>query len=170
MSTPIIAAIRHLAQQKESRLATAKESLVHTAQELAHLASIYGVARVSYSFLARKCRCSRRTVMRHIQALIDREIIKKSVLWTKVNFCDVNTYTFRLTWETRPAALPSDKRCPKLPPPRQTSEKCGSIGEEIHTLEKGLGFCTPGSDAHTTTQAKLAHLRTLLAPQEEGAR
>ena len=37
MATPIIAALR---QRQDLR-----ESLLHTAQELAHLASIYGVAR-----------------------------------------------------------------------------------------------------------------------------
>ena len=63
MATPLIAAIR---QRRDL-----KESLTHTAQELAHLASIYGVVRVSYSYLAEKCHCSRRTVIRHIQRLID---------------------------------------------------------------------------------------------------
>ena len=61
MASPIITALRHRRDLKES--------LLHTAQELAHLASIYGVARVSYSYLALKCHCSRRTVLRHIQRL-----------------------------------------------------------------------------------------------------
>ena len=58
-----------------------KESLLHTAQELAHRASIYGVVRVSYSYLALKCHCSRRTVIRHIQRLIDAKVLKKAVIW-----------------------------------------------------------------------------------------
>ena len=44
LSAPIIAALR------QHRKLT--ESLLHTAQELAHRASLYGVVRVSYSSLA----------------------------------------------------------------------------------------------------------------------
>ena len=58
MASPILAALR----QRHDL----KESLLHTAQELAHLASIYGVVRVSYTYLALKCHCSRRPVIRHI--------------------------------------------------------------------------------------------------------
>ena len=94
MSAPIIAALR---QQRQL-----KESLLHTAQEIAHRASIYGVVRVSYSYLALKCHCSRRTVIRHIQRLIDAGIIRKSVLWIRGNYCEVNTYAFLLPWEKRP--------------------------------------------------------------------
>ena len=85
MASPIIAAIR---QRRDL-----KESLAHTAQELAQRASIYGVAKVSYNYLAVKCHCSRRTVMRHIGRLIAAKIIKKTVLWLKGNYCEVNTYT-----------------------------------------------------------------------------
>ena len=88
MASPIIAAIR---QRRDL-----KESLTHTAQELAHLASIYGVVRVSYRYLALKCRCSRRTVIRHIQRLIDLRLLRKTVLWIRGNFCEVNTYTLSL--------------------------------------------------------------------------
>jgi hypothetical protein len=49
MAAPIIAALRHRNDLKES--------VLHTAQELAHRASIYGVARVSLSYLALKCHC-----------------------------------------------------------------------------------------------------------------
>src|SRR5215468_8493527 len=98
MSTPIIAALR---QQRQL-----KESLLHTAQELAHRASIYGVVRVSYSYLALKCHCSRRTIIRHIQRLIDLKLIQKSVIWIKGHFCEVNTYTFVLAWEKRAPIRP----------------------------------------------------------------
>jgi hypothetical protein len=84
MATPIIAALRTRADLKES--------LLHTAQELAHLASIY-------AFLAQKCHCSRRTVIRHIQRLLDLGIIRKTVLWIRGNFCEINRYAFRIAWE-----------------------------------------------------------------------
>ena len=92
MATPIIAALR----QRQDL----KESLLHTAQELAHRASLYGVVRVSYSYLALKCHCSRRTVIRHIQRLLDAGILRKTVLWIRGNFCEINTYTFRIAWDT----------------------------------------------------------------------
>ena len=44
MAKPIIAALR---QRRDL-----KESVLHTATELAHRASIYGVVRVSYSYLS----------------------------------------------------------------------------------------------------------------------
>ena len=91
MATPIIAALR----QRQDL----KESLLHTAQELAHLASIYGVVKVSYAYLALTCRCSRRTVLRHIQRLVDAKIIRKAVVWIRGNFCEINTYTFRIAWD-----------------------------------------------------------------------
>src|SRR6516162_4769441 len=122
MSSPIIAALR---QQRQL-----KESLLHTAQELAHRASIYGVVRVSYSYLAEKCHCSRRTVIRHIQRLIDAGILRKSVLWIRGNYCEVNTYAFLLAWEKRPATGGSDKTVSKFPPRTEEREKAGSLEEK----------------------------------------
>src|SRR5262249_25883809 len=119
MSSPIIAAIR---QQRQL-----KESLLHTTQELAHRASIYGVVRVSYSYLALKCHCSRRTVIRHIQRLIDAGIIRKSVLWIRGNYCEVNTYAFLLPWEKRTPRQGSDKTASKFPPRIEGKEKYGSL-------------------------------------------
>src|SRR4029434_9121293 len=107
MATPLIDAIR----QRQDL----KESLTHTAQELAHLASIYGVVRVSYSYLAVKCRCSRRTVIRHIQQLLDLRILRKTVLWIRGNFCETSTYTFRIAWDTWGRRGGSDKTARKLP-------------------------------------------------------
>src|SRR4029453_10078770 len=121
MASPIIAAIR---QRRDL-----KESLTHTAQELAHLASIYGIIRVSYTELARKCRCSRRTVMRHIQRLEDLRIIRKTVLWIRGNFCEINTYAFLLTWDKSRPKRDSDKTSSTLPP--QEREKNSSIREEL---------------------------------------
>jgi DNA-binding Lrp family transcriptional regulator len=159
MSAPIIEALRKLSQLKES--------LLHTAQELAHRASIYGVARVSYRYLARKCHCSVRTVIRHIQRLIELRIIRKTVLWIKGNFCEVNTYAFTIPWRKLPAqAGSSDRVTPKFPQP-QEGEKTLSLGEEIRNLERGLHFLTPGECVYEATQERLGYLRGLLSKDTE---
>ena len=154
MSSPIIAALR---QQRQL-----KESLLHTAQELAHRASIYGVVRVSYSYLAEKCHCSRRTVIRHIQRLIDAGIIRKSVLWIRGNYCEVNVYKFCLAWDKRPATGGSDKTTSKLPPRTEEREKVGSWEEKQRLDTRGLSFLTPGSALY---QLVAAHLDTPPAPR-----
>ena len=122
MAAPLIAALRTRRDLKES--------LLHSAQELAHRASIYGVVRVSYGYLALKCHCSRRTVIRHIQRLVDAGIIRKSVLWIRGNYCEVNTYAFLLAWEKRPATGGSDKTASKFPPRTEEREKAGSLEEK----------------------------------------
>ena len=153
MASPIIVAIR---QRRDL-----KESLLHTAQELAHRASIYGVVRVSYSYMAMKCHCSRRTIIRHIQRLIDTKILKKSVIWIKGNFCEVNTYTFQIPWKKPAPEGGSDKATSKLPP-QDTSEKYAALEDDIRQLAKGLCFCSPGSPAYEATQEALARLKALV--------
>jgi hypothetical protein len=154
MATPIIAAIR----QRQDL----KEALLHTAQELAHLASIYGVVRVSYSYLAVKCRCSRRTVIRHIQRLLDLRILRKTVLWIRGNFCETNTYTFRIAWDTRGRRGGSDKTARKLP--QREREKYASLREELHNQQTILRDFTPGSCFWQWTREEIARLEGLLAP------
>ena len=154
MATPIIAAIRQRTDLKES--------LLHTAQELAHRASMYGVVRVSYSYLAQKCHCSRRTVMRHIGRLIDAGIVRKSVLWIRGNYCEMNTYAFLLAWDTSPPRGSSDRVASNLPPPER--EKNSSLREELERQKKGLRFYTPGSDQWTITCEEIARLEALLEP------
>jgi len=139
MALPILTALRAL---RDPHL---KESVLHTAQELAHRASIYGVARVSYSYLAEKCHCSRRTVIRHIQRLIDAGIIRKSVLWIRGNYCEVNAYKFCLAWDKRPATGGSDKTTSKFPPRTEEREKYGTLAEKKRLDARGLSFLTPGS-------------------------
>ena len=117
MASPIIAALR----QRHDL----KESLTHTAQELAHRASIYGVVRVSYSYLAGKCRCSRRTIIRHIQRLIDLGILRKTVLWIRGNFCEINTNAFCIAWEKPVSHGGSDKTARTLPPQLSLHPKSG---------------------------------------------
>ena len=148
MSSPIIRALRQLRQPE------LKESLFHTVLELAHRSSIYGVVRVSYTYLAQKCHCSRRTVIRHIQRLVDAHIIKKSVIWLKGNYCEINTYTFQLAWDTRPAGG-SDKTSAKFPRPEE-GEKRVSWMEKKRLDARGLSFLTPGSALHALVVAQQA--------------
>ena len=154
MASPIIAALRQRTDLKES--------LLHTAQELAHLASIYGVVRVSYAYLAEKCHCSRRTVIRHIGRLIDAGIVRKSVLWIRGNFCEINTYTFRIPWDKRVHTRGSDKTSSTLPP--QEREKGSSLQDELEKQKKGLRFWTPGTEQWAKTCEEIARLEELLAP------
>ena len=152
MSVPLISAIRQQHQLKES--------LLHTAQELAHRASIYGVVRVSYSYLARKCHCARRTIIRHIQRLIEANILRKSVLWIRGNYCEVNTYTFCIAWKKPSSVQGGDKKTCKFSPQEERGKK-DSIRDEMRHLEQGLRFCTPGSLTYTATITKLEELRAL---------
>ena len=138
MSLPIITAIRQHHQLKES--------LLHTAQELAHRASIYGVVRVSYSYLALKCHCCRQTVINHIKKLIELKIISKTVLWIKGNYCEVNTYCFRISWDKDSATKRGSQNSqPKFPHQEKGEEKFGSWEEKKRLDAKGLTFLTPGS-------------------------
>ena len=72
MATPILTALRQRTDLKAS--------LLHTAQELAHRASIYGVVPASLSYLARKCHCCKQTIINHLKKLIELKIIRKRVL------------------------------------------------------------------------------------------
>lgn len=167
MATPIIAAIR---QRRDL-----KESLTHTAQELAHLASIYGVVRVSYTYLAVKCRCSRRTVIRHIQRLEDAKILRKAVIWIRGNFCEINTYTFQIPWQHPRATQGSDKTASTLPPQEREknasrreeggnpTEKHSSVQAELANQQKTLRALTPGSGLWERTAEEIARLEGLLA-------
>ena len=152
MAKALIAAIR---QRRDL-----KESVLHTAQELAHRASIYGVARVSYTYLAQKCHCSRRTVMRHIQRLIDARILRKTVLWIRGNYCEVNTYAFVIAWDKRPHKGGSDTTSSMLLP--QEREKETSVREELERQQKGIHFLTPGSDLWQKVREEIVRLEGLL--------
>ena len=155
MASPIIAALR---QRRDLR-----QSLLHTATELAHLASIYGVARASYRYLAWKCHCSRRTVMRHIQRLIDLRILRKTVLWIRGNCCEVNHYAFLLAWEKSAPNRGSDKTASTLPP--QEREKNVSLREELANQRKALraGWVPPGSERWEAIHERIVYLEGLLA-------
>jgi HTH domain len=166
MATPIIAVLRTRRDLKES--------VLHTAQELAHRASIYGVVRVSYTYLAEKCHCSRRTVIRHIQRLLDLGIVRKTVLWIRGNYCEINTYTFRIAWETSRSAGGSDKTASKFPHPerekesscREEREKSQSLHQQLANQQKALreGWVPPGSERWEAVREEIARLERLLAP------
>lgn len=152
MAKPIIAALR---QRKGL-----KESVKHTLQELAHLTSIYGVARTSYDYLATKSDCSRRTAIRHIQIGIDAKIIRKKVVWLKGNYCEVNTYTFVIPWDIRPATGGSDKTASTLP--QKEREKERSVQEDLERQKKGIQFLAPGTERWDAVQREIARLEALL--------
>ena len=165
MATPIIAAIRARRDLKES--------LQHTAQELAHMASIYGVAKVSYTYLAWKCRCCRQTIMNHIKKLIALKIIRKRVVWLKGNFCEVNTYSFLVSWDTAPArSAIVNNSVPTLPHQAREKtlrgyegEKSGSLHQHLANQQRMLNWLyTPGSDQWQRTCEEIVYLEGLLAP------
>jgi hypothetical protein len=156
MSLPIITAVR---QRRDL-----KESVLHTAQEIAHKASIYGVAPVSLRYLAQKCHCCKQTIINHIEKLIELKILRKRVVWIKGNLCETNRYTFRIAWDKRPAQMcHSQISRPILPP--QEREKNFSVREELDNQRKAirLGFVTPGSEAWEATQETIVRLERLLA-------
>ena len=70
VALPIITAIRTRRDLKQS--------LKDTAEELAHLASIYGVARAALTFLPGKCHCCKQTVINHLKKLEERGIIRNA--------------------------------------------------------------------------------------------
>jgi len=158
MSLPIITAIR---QRRDL-----KESLLHTAQELAHRASIYGIVQfTSYSYLAEKSHCSTRTAIRHIQRLEEAKIIRKTVrrIAGKGKLCEINHYAFLISWDKRVVKGGSDKTSRNLPNPGR--EKETSVREELENQRKAirLGFVTPGSAVWEAAQEKIVYLEGLLA-------
>jgi DNA-binding transcriptional MocR family regulator len=156
MALPLITAVRACRDLKES--------VLHTALEIAHRTSIYGVARVSYRYLAKKCHCSRQTIINHVKILVARGILRKTVRWIKNTFCDWNTYTFTIPWHTTPAHMCNDQKIGRNLPTQEKREKSGSVREEIAQLTKGLRYLdmTPGSLVYTATMERLAYLEGLL--------
>jgi hypothetical protein len=156
MSLPIITAIR---QQRQL-----KESVLHTAQELAHRANIYGVvSQTSLSWLAKKCHCSAQTIINHLNQLIKRGIIRKQRFRRYGSaFFEINVYTFCLAWNKTPAQKGNSPNSRGNLPYPQDTEKEGSLQGDIHNLEKGLRFYTPGTIGYEETIAKITRLKSLL--------
>jgi hypothetical protein len=159
MASPIIAALR--------RRDDLKESVQHTVQELAHLASIYGVARVSLRYLAWRCHCCKQTIINHLKKLIALKIIRKQVIWIKGNYCEINTYAFLVSWDQRAAQKGgSQNSVPTLPP--QEREKETSVREELQNQKKGIRFLTPGTDLWQKVSEEIARLEGLLRGGDSG--
>jgi hypothetical protein len=176
MANPLIAALRARTDLKES--------VLHTAQEIAARASFYGVARVSYTYLKPKCHCCKQTVINHVKVLIEKGIIERirqRVVGKLVH--EINVYKFKLPYQRQ---SPSDRTkrgsqnfCPKFPMQEKGEEKEGrkeeggkhhSIREQIAGMQRGLQRmqCSPDSIAYQSTMEKIAALTALL-PEGGGA-
>ena len=129
MAAPIVAALRHRSDLKES--------VLHT-HGLAHRASIYGVVRASNDYMGQGYHCHQRTFQRHVVKLEQAHILKKTVVKKVVRIRigdriearlrnEINTYTFTIPWNKTPSSpLPMDRIPRNLP--LQAGEK--NSGEE----------------------------------------
>ena len=157
MALPIITAVRQCRDLKES--------VLHTAIELAHRASIYGVARVSLRYLAQKCHCCKQTIINHLNRLIELKILRKNVVWIKGNLCETNTYRFLIPWDTRPAQMGhSQNSGPKFPRPEE-GEKSEGLRETMQRQETWLhtrSGLTPGSFIYEMEVEKITRLKALV--------
>lgn len=178
MASPIITAIR---QRRDL-----KESVLHTAQELAHRASIYGVVRASNAYMGGKCHCHGRTFQRHVVRLVEARILKKTVVKKVVKIKvgarleerlrnEVNVYTFTLPWHTSASStVPMDRMSSNLPPPDITQnamlrnrgdnprEKTSGLTAELANQQRTLRLLTPGSGLWERTREEITRLEHLL--------
>ena len=163
MGNPLIAAIRQRYDLKES--------VLHTAQEIAARTSIWGVTKsCALSYMAVKCHCSKQTIINHIKLLIALEIMRKRKTRVRGSaFHEINVYVFILPWKKAPAqTCNSQNPLPKLPPQEIPHDKFGSLQEEIAQLRKGLQFCEPGSEPYEAVCDKIAYLTMLLEGDAAG--
>jgi hypothetical protein len=105
-----------------------------------------------------------------LKKLIALKILRKTVLWIKGNYCEVNTYTFLLSWDKRPANGGSQNSVPNLPPPErekkatlQEGGKEGSLRQALANQKRMLPILyTPGTDQWNKTCEEIARLEGLL--------
>lgn len=167
MALPIITALR--------RCYTLQRTVLDTAIQLAHRASIYGVVRVSLRFMAGKCRCCKQTIITHLKKLIALNILRKTRTRKQGRFFfELNQYSFNnalLQWRTKESTNhPSQNTGPNLPPPEREQEKFGAIREDIRKIQNGLHYQTPGSLGYEEAMRNIAALTALLdAPDPLGA-
>jgi hypothetical protein len=114
--------------------------------------------------MARKCHCCKQTIINHIRTLIGLHIIEKRVIWIKGNRCEINTYTFRIAWDKRPAHMcHSQDSGQNLPP--QEREKDTSVREDLERQRKGIRFLMPGTERWQAVADEIARLEGLLAQE-----
>lgn len=142
-----------------------KESVLHTAQEIAARCSRWGVTRTcALAWLAVKCHCSKQTIINHIKTLIRLRILRKRVIQIKGSAkCEINVYSFILPWKHGPAQTCNSQNFRRNLPPQKEREKYGSVREEIAGLQKGLRLLTLGSVPYEASRDKLVALTALLA-------
>jgi hypothetical protein len=99
-------------------------------------------------------------VIRHIQRLLDLGIVRKTVLWIRGNYCEINTYAFVIAWDKSRPQGGSDKTSSTLP--HQEREKNSSLRQEWDNQQKTLRVLTPGSGLWERTREEIARLEALL--------
>ena len=154
MSTPIIAELRHLPQ------VTGFTRFL--AIEMAHRASIYGVARMSYSMMVYKTGVSQRTVIRHVHKLVALGVIRKYRVPRPGRNWEWNTYTFLIKYQKEPPAHLGSDNLAQIHPVMEERGKNFSLRTEITQLKRGLSFQTPGTDRYEESQREIQRLRALL--------
>jgi hypothetical protein len=152
MSLPIINALRPRRD--------IKRTVRDTAKEIAHRASIYGVARVSLSYLSDKCGCCKQTIINHINI--------------RNHFCEINVYIFTISWK-KPTTQMCNSQNFRQNLPRQdqklspaiTNAKFGTLAEDIAKVEKSLALYEPGSLFYTWTIQELERLKQCIKDEEK---
>ena len=135
-----------------------KRTVLDTAIQIAHMGSIYGVLQKPLDYIAEKCRCSKATVINHINQLVERKIIDKITRrkpGTYIN--EINEYRFRINWRGKPPALhkgaDGQETSHNLPtPPKEIPEaqlltgmKDGSFADLIRGKMRVLHYMTEGT-------------------------
>src|SRR4029450_936903 len=163
MAKPIIAALRANGDLKRT--------VLQTAIEMAHMASFYGVLRKSLDYLAKKCRCSKNTVIAHIKLLIKLKILAKTTRRRPGTYLHaVNVYRFLVPWRGKPPALHkgagSQETAHNFPaPPKDIPEaqllegmKEGRFADLIRGKMRVLGYFTEGSQRYMQLKEEIGKL------------
>lgn len=141
-----------------------KESVLHTFQEFAARASIYGVVRVAQSYMAMKCHCSQQTVINHLKIGEKLRIIRRKKMRVKGSAkWEINVYVFTLPWKPPTAQTSNGQNfLPKFPPQERGEEKFGSVRERIALQEKALKLLDEGSLWYDAALEEIARLQAKL--------
>lgn len=176
VSKPIIAAIR---QRRDL-----KESVLHTAQELAYIADIYGTIRTwEIPKLASHCRCSPRTIQRHVAALEAARILRVARVKRRVRIqvgehyetrirYEKNVYTFIIPWRPTVSPKVSNATMAQTSSHTEREKSALSLKEEIAQVERNLCWHrSRGATgiAYEVEMEKHARLTALAASKERAA-